>query len=248
MEEKIKATDERYFVYQHPNAGLIFGKQEVRYQPSVDKLIFGTTKVYTYYPVFKELPSRFPLEMFPALNEEDPAKNIVKDPEEGLKLMYIEANKAAKLLACSILKIGQDKYKPECFRVMQISDVEEIDNKHPAIEGTTTYGVFMGVYGVITKTDWEGYDKKECFLRKGDIIRLAICFRKVNEEKPKLTWWGTWYKNKQPVTLKSRIMKFWYKLTDKKLYIRRYVNEAIADFKIPSECIRVIGKDAEVVG
>lgn len=215
----------RFFVYQDKKS-VVIGKQSVRYEPNLQKDVFGTICVETFFPTRRAVKNGFPLSLYPnPENTNSPDKNIVR-VEEGCKLLFIEANRSTNVQVRAVAKIKREDFN--------YSDIIILDNDK-VVSGDenglrTTRG---SLSGVLTK-DYR-------HLRKGDVVTIGDC---IITKEGDFAWQCEWDPYNYKWTWKEYFRRKWIKLTDKATCLARYGRSD--DVFVPVECIKLTsGKPVE---
>lgn len=227
MSDNKKTRRERFFVY-NDGTNVVLGTAAVRYEPSIEKNVYGSTSAVTYFPRKKELKHSFRLDLYPTVIEKphSPVENITGDIDEGCANLFIESNRAAALLIRSICEIPADKFS---YKHMRLLEPEEI---HP----NRSEGAYV-VTAVITKN--------HAHLRKGDKIAVGELTSEIIDGKEVWRWVSKYDPNKAGFKFWEPARKLWMKLfCSKSVYINRYKRTMMME--LPANVVKITsGKPVE---
>ena len=223
-----KATKSRYFVIndtapKHFNCNVVIGRQIVTYEADYNADVYGTTEIEILFPIKKQLKNSFPLSMFPVERSvKDNAKNI-EPVDVAVNRLFIEANKAAKLLAQSVLikHTGDRKYTVD-YKDMQIIEDEMLDDSQE-----------IRMRGIVVR--------RKCYLRRGDIVGLTFL-----QDEPWM-WYIKYNPHDHGTSVKEKLRKFFMRLFNKGAYEARYVFDQDRTMSMSIEDIYVTGSDIEPI-
>ena len=196
----------RWFVYICKN-GCVVGKETVTYDPDVNRNIYGHTKVSLIWPSKKELAHSFNLDMYPTTNKDNPASNIDGD-RVGFDRLFVESNKAANLLICSVFGIPRSKFDWDNFRIFNEHDLVRSDVDNYQEDG------WYDKKAILTSRK---YKNVAC---KGDIICVGdLAF---DDDKPTGYWECRYRSSDNKFTILSCFRKLFDRLFNKTRYKIRY--------------------------
>lgn len=219
-ETKEETRQSRFFLFQD-GKHVVIGKQYVRYEPDVAKCVFGTIKVETFFPVRREAKHSFRLDLYPEVHDQrgdDIRKNIVP-VNDGVHMLFIEANRSAALQSRSITHVKREDFTYDYLTTLTEDMVTAKDNGF-------TVDTFI-LKGKITK-DFE-------HLRKGDLIDVGDCQEITDPKdssKKSYVWHCRWDPSKVKFGLADKFRKIWYRMFNKQLYKKRYVDFKIMDLNL----------------
>ena len=216
-QEEVKRRQSRFFLYQD-GKHVVIGSMKVRYEPNLDKNIFGSIEVVTLFPKKKEWKNSFQLDLFPTVQDlktGDPTRNIIKDVQEGVNLLWIEANRAAGVQSRAVTGLKKEEFSYDNLTILTEDQVTP-----------TETGFMLDAYvldGKITQKiptlPW---------LKPGDLIKVKDCDSddEVNPftgESKSRTIWKICYNGKiNKFSFVDKFRKFWWSHFKKDLYQKRF--------------------------
>lgn len=218
----------RYFMY-HDGTNVVFGRQTIRYQPNVQKNIFGSVMVEVLFPKRKDVRLSFALDEYPETTclyddegyckgHRNPEENI-KPYEEGILMMKQEANRSAMLATRSVADISKEDFDYKNLKIFDDSIVDE--EGHGDVDGVVT--------------------KEILHLRKGDRVKVLT----LDEPDENVFEWVITYDPKEHgKCIKDKFRKFWLHAFNKELYEKRYSGH-IATIHCQLDTINVQGQPVE---
>lgn len=218
----------RYFMY-HDGVKVVFGRQTIRYQPNVQKNIFGSVMVEVLFPKRKDVRLSFALDEYPnttSIYDADgycvghrSSEENVKPYDEGILMMKQEANRSAMLATRSVVDISKEDFDYDNLKIFDDSIVD--DEGHGDVDGIVA--------------------KKVLHLRKGDVVKVLTLDEPDENE---FEWVITYDPKNHGDTVKDKIRRFWIKMFNKDLYAKRYTGH-ISTIHCPLDTINVQGQPVE---
>lgn len=219
-----KTRRSRFFLYQD-GKHVVIGSMKVRYEPSLDKNIFGSVEVTTLFPKKREWKNTFTLDLYPTVQDlrtGDPRKNILKDADEGIGLLWIEGNRAAGVQSRAVAGIKKEEFYYKNLTILTEDKVTPTDNGF-----TIDQYIFDGIINRKMKN--------LKYLRKGDKVKVRDCQEDTfinpvtNQEESRVNWQVKWDPSKIVFTPFEYIRRWWYKHFNHKLYLKRYHDSAFLE-------------------
>jgi len=198
----------RYFLYQD-GKNVVFGRQNIRYEPNESKNIFGSVFIEVLFPTRKEVRLSFSLDEYPnttciynekgvLVGHRSKGENVVP-MEVGMLMMKQEANRSSMLATRSIAKIDKDSFNYSNMKIFSDKLLDE--NGTGKVEGVISSDVL--------------------YLRKGDIVTV-MTLDEVDENV--FEWVIRYDRCDHGKSVKDYIRKIWTKYFNKELYSKRYSN------------------------